>query len=245
MAGRRWRLDELRALPFESAADGLAPIGASLLTPHAVRRRFQDPAHRWMPERGADRGYAPPAVLVPAAVLIAIVAREGEGTVLLTHRTEHLRSHSGQIAFPGGRAEPDDRDAVATALRETREEIGLASHAVDVIGRLPEYRTGTGYRVTPVVGLVESAYELRPDANEVAAVFEVPLAFLMDPRNHQRRRVDEPDGARSFFAMPYFDAGGREHFIWGATAAMLRNLYRFLGGVCDLPVDEHSPPHVP
>lgn len=237
MAGRRWRLEELRALPSESAEDGLSPIGPADLTADQLRRSFADSRRAWVPERIADRGFDPPAALVPAAVLIPIVAHADCGAVLLTHRTEHLRKHSGQIAFPGGRMEPHDADAVATALRETEEEIGLAARAIDVIGRLPEYRTGTGFRVTPVVALVEPPYALVPDANEVASVFEVPLRFLMDPRNHQRRRLIEGDAARSFFAMPYHDPSGREHFIWGATAAMLRNLYRFLGAVSAHPTD--------
>lgn len=240
MAARRWRLEELRALPYESAADGLLPIGPAHLTADQLRRRFADHGRAWAPERVADRGFDPPAALVPAAVLIPIVVHAESGAVLLTHRTEHLRKHSGQIAFPGGRMEPDDSDAVATALRETEEEIGLAARAIDVIGRLPEYRTGTGFLVTPVVALVEPPYALVPDANEVAAVFEVPLRFLMDPRNHQRRRVIEGEGTRDFFAMPYHDPSGREHFIWGATAAMLRNLYRFLGAVSADPGDAPS-----
>jgi 8-oxo-dGTP pyrophosphatase MutT (NUDIX family) len=118
---------------------------------------------------------------------------------------------------------------VATALRETEEEVGLSRRHVEIIGEMPQYLTGSGFAVTPVVGLVDAAHELTLDANEVAESFEVPLAFLMDPANHQRRLYRWDDGAeRSFFAMPWTRPDGREHFIWGVTAAMLRNLYRFL-----------------
>jgi 8-oxo-dGTP pyrophosphatase MutT (NUDIX family) len=164
-------------------------------------------------------------------VLIALVPRD-EITVLLTQRTDHLTDHPGQISFPGGRAEADDADATATAVREAHEEIGLAPSFVDVIGALPTYTTGTGFVVTPVVSFVRPGFALRADPFEVAEVFEVPLHFLMNPGNH-RRHVVEVDGvSREFLSMPWDgrDEQGqaRRYFIWGATAAMLRNLYRFL-----------------
>jgi 8-oxo-dGTP pyrophosphatase MutT (NUDIX family) len=163
--------------------------------------------------------------MTPASVLIPLVLRAEGITMLLTQRTAHLTDHAGQISFPGGRAEDYDDSAVATALRETEEEIGLARRHIEVIGTLPEYVTGTGYVVTPVVGLVAPPFELAADANEVAEIFEVPLAFLMDGSNHQRLSVDLPEGAgrRTFYAMPY-----ERFFIWGATAGMLRNLFHFL-----------------
>jgi len=160
---------------------------------------------------------------VAAAVLIGLVMRPDQVTVLLTQRTAHLNDHAGQISFPGGRVEPEDLGPAATALRETREEIGLAADFIEIIGVLPEHITGTGFRVVPVVGLVTPGFVLAPDPFEVALVFEVPLEFLMDPNNHETRRATVGDVVRSFYTMPY-----REHFIWGATAAMLRNLYRFL-----------------
>lgn len=162
--------------------------------------------------------------LTPAAVLFPIVLREGGHTVLLTQRTAHLRDHAGQISFPGGRVEDDDLSPSHTALRETEEEIGLTPERIQIIGFLPEYRTGTGFRVTPVVALVQPPFELQPDPFEVAEVFEVPLAFLLDPANHQRHSMHYRGALRSYFAMPY-----GEYFIWGATAGMIRSLTERLG----------------
>lgn len=159
------------------------------------------------------------AVLTPAAVLFPIVRRAGGETVLLTQRTAHLRDHAGQVSFPGGRVEADDASPLATALRETEEEIGLARSHVELLGYLPEYRTGTGFRVVPVVGLVTPPFELKPDPFEVAEVFEVPLAFLLDESNHQRHSVHLRGALRHYYAMPYGD-----YFIWGATAGMIRSL---------------------
>ena len=163
------------------------------------------------------------AGLTRASVLMPIVEREQELMMLFTRRTAHLRSHSGQISFPGGRAEPSDSTPESTALRETLEEIGLAPDRVRLLGRLGDYSTRTGYRITPVVGAVAAPFELRPDADEVDEVFEVPLSFLLDPQNHQRHsRVFEGE-TRWFYAIPY-----RDYYIWGATAGMLVNLYRHL-----------------
>lgn len=162
---------------------------------------------------------APSQVLTPAAVLFPIVQRDRQQTVLLTQRTAHLRDHAGQISFPGGRVEAEDLSPVHTALRETEEEIGLARDRVEILGFLPEYRTGTGFRVTPVVGLVQAPFELKPDPFEVAEVFEVPLAFLLDPANHQQHSMHYRGAMRQYFAMPYGD-----YFIWGATAGMIRSL---------------------
>jgi 8-oxo-dGTP pyrophosphatase MutT (NUDIX family) len=161
--------------------------------------------------------------LMPASVLVPIVARRESLTVLFTRRTAHLRAHSGQISFPGGRVEPQDVGPIETALRETQEEIGLARERIELIGTLPEYHTRTGYRITPVVGVVAPPFVLEADPQEVDAVFEVPLSFLLDPRNHQRHTRAFEGRMISYFAMPY-----GEHYIWGATAAMLVNLYRQL-----------------
>jgi 8-oxo-dGTP pyrophosphatase MutT (NUDIX family) len=154
-----------------------------------------------------------------------LVVREHHISVLLTQRTAHLHDHAGQISFPGGRVDPDDLDAVATALRETEEEIGLSRRHIEIIGSLPDYFTGTGFQVTPVVGLVHPPFDLAADEFEVAEIFEVPLHFLMDGANHQRRSAEFPGkpGRRTFYAMPF-----QHYFIWGATAAMLRNLYHFV-----------------
>jgi 8-oxo-dGTP pyrophosphatase MutT (NUDIX family) len=164
--------------------------------------------------------------LAAASVLIPIVLR-AEPTVLLTERTAHLSTHSGQVAFPGGRQDEQDADAVATALREAQEEVGLDPAAVQVLGQLPIYQTGSAYRVTPVVGLVDPNVRLNPNAHEVARIFEVPLVFLMNPAHHHRHVHDLNGVRREWFSMPYQE-GEQEHFIWGATAGMLRNLYRFL-----------------
>jgi 8-oxo-dGTP pyrophosphatase MutT (NUDIX family) len=151
------------------------------------------------------------------------VRREPELTVIFTQRTTHLRAHSGQVSFPGGRAEPHDPTPEFTALREAQEEIGLPMERVEVLARLPDYLTRTGFRVTPVVGLVTPPFELVPDAREVEEVFEVPLAFLLDPKNHQRRTRELQGQTVGYYAMQF---GSRT--IWGATAGMLVNLHRQL-----------------
>jgi len=161
--------------------------------------------------------------LIPASVLFPIVLRESGPSVLLTQRTEHLKDHPGQISFPGGRVEPEDTSPADTALREAEEEIGLSSVHIEILGYLPEYRTGTGFRVMPVVGLVRPPFDLHPDPNEVAEVFEVPLAFLMDSANHQQHSLHYRGKLRNFFAMPYGD-----YYIWGATAGIIVALSRAL-----------------
>lgn len=161
--------------------------------------------------------------LTEAAVLVPIVHREPELTVLLTQRTSHLNDHAGQVSFPGGRVEENDPSPEETALRETLEEIGLQRRHVSVLGRLPEYITGTGFRVIPIVGWVEPHFELSLDTFEVAEAFEVPLRFLLDPANHQKKRLLWEGREREFYVMPY-----ERHYIWGATAGMLRVLYQAL-----------------
>ena len=161
--------------------------------------------------------------LIPASVLFPIVLREHRPTVLLTQRTEHLRDHPGQISFPGGRGEPEDASPAHTALREAEEEIGLSAAPVEIIGYLPEYRTGTGFRVTPVVAILTPPFDLRPDPREVASIFEVPLAFLLDVANHQQHSRHYRGKLRHFVAMPYGD-----YFIWGATAGIIVTLARAL-----------------
>lgn len=163
--------------------------------------------------------------LTPAAVLFPIVDREAEPTVLLTQRTAHLKDHAGQISFPGGRCESSDSSPAQTALREAEEEVGLLPAHVDIVGYLPEYRTVTGFCVTPVVGLVTPPFDLRLDAFEVEEAFEVPLAYLLSPANHQRHALHYRGQLRHYYAVPYGD-----HFIWGATAGMIMALYRALSG---------------
>lgn len=172
---------------------------------------------------GLEEEGVPSGGLTPAAVLVPLVLRDGGPTVLLTRRTDHLHHHPGQVSFPGGRVEAGDEDPIATALRETQEEISLDRRHLELLGCLPLYRTGTGFEVTPVVALVSPPFELVPDPFEVAEVFEVPLSFLMDARNHQRHRVTVRGEVREYYAMPYGD-----YFIWGATAGMLVSLRRLL-----------------
>jgi 8-oxo-dGTP pyrophosphatase MutT (NUDIX family) len=160
-----------------------------------------------------------------ASVLVPIVAHPQGLTVLFTLRTTQLKAHSGQVSFPGGRAEPGDASAEFTALRESQEEIGLAPERVEILARLSDYHTRTGYRVTPIVGLLTPPLELVPDPREVAEVFEVPLAFLLDPRNHRRRTREFKGQTVGFYEMNF-----EERTIWGATAGMLVNLYRHLAG---------------
>jgi len=172
---------------------------------------------------GDDGSAREQAAIIAAAVLVPIIAHAEGLTVLFTRRTAHLKAHSGQVSFPGGRAEPGDASPERTALREAEEEIGLAARRVEVLARLPEYLTRTGFRVTPVVGLIEPPLELVPDAREVDEVFEVPLAYILDAANHRResRRIGER-------LATYYVIEHQGRTIWGATAGMLVNLSRAL-----------------
>ncbi|GAB3374125.1 CoA pyrophosphatase [Massilia agri] len=210
-------------MPVEGLA-GEAPLAPAQLSAEAVRARFAQTLP-WDPEASDEALSAPALRLRRAAVLVPLVERPDGLHVLLTKRTDHLSSHAGQVSFPGGRAEELDSSPIETALREAEEEIGLHRRHVEIIGVLPEHVTISAYRVLPVVALVQPPFELSADPGEVAEIFEVPLAFLMSGANHERRSVALPDGAgkRRFYAMPY-----QGYFIWGATAAMLRNLYHFL-----------------
>ncbi|HEX3881487.1 MAG TPA: CoA pyrophosphatase [Stellaceae bacterium] len=167
----------------------------------------------------------PSAALRAAAVLVPLVDRPGGLTVLLTQRTAHLHAHAGQISFPGGRMEPDDADSIATALRETEEEVGLPREHVTVVGRLDNYVTGTGFEITPIVGIVTPPFAIVIDPFEVAEAFEVPLSYFLDRRNHQRVERESAGRRRVFYVLPF---EGRN--IWGATAGMLVNLAEVLAG---------------
>ena len=236
----------------------LPAITPERLRPDALRQRFIAPP-LWQPEIYAEHRFTDRAPM-HAAVLVAVVMRR-QPMVLLTERTAHLSTHSGQIAFPGGKADATDADAAATALREAQEEVGLDPRFVQVLGNLPTYTTGTAFIITPVVALVQPDYGMTPNAHEVAEVFEVPLQFLMDPANHQRHALEWEGLRREWFSIPYSDdmpgnfpdnfpgsvlgdghdpvqvknqgqndplTAARQRFIWGATAGMLRNFYRFL-----------------
>ncbi len=207
------------------------------LTPQEVRDRL---AHSIAGTRSSDPatlatvrgdhslvpGGAPPATaLTPAAVLVPIVMRPEALTVMLTQRTAHLAAHAGQISFPGGSVEDHDEDAIHAALRETEEEVGLPRGYVEVIGRLDTYVTSTGFEVTPVVGLVTAPYPMKADPFEVAEVFEVPLAYLLDPKNRERQSREYGGRLRHFYVFPY-----ENRRIWGATAGMIVNLAEVLNG---------------
>ena len=199
---------EAHALPlFDTAA--LEPGAAGLRGDHDA-------------EGGLMMDVAPDGYRL-AAVLIPIVDRSGEANVLLTRRASHLSSHGGQIAFPGGKMEARDATIIDTALRETREEIGLEASFITPIGRLDTYHTGSGFRIVPVLGLLSSGFSLAADPSEVEEIFEVPLQFLMTVANHQRHSMEWRGRQRFFYAMPY-----GERYIWGATAGILRMMYERL-----------------
>lgn len=210
-----------KSVPVTGVDSHLPPVPAERMTPEALRARFAAPP-AWRPEITGD-GRVFEREPAHAAVLVPLVTHGDAVSVLLTLRTDHLRDHAGQVSFPGGRVEERDADAVDTALRETEEEVGLPRRHVEVIGTLATYTTVTAFQVTPVVALVQPGFTLTLDAFEVAEAFEVPLAFLMDPANHRRHRFEAAGQSREFLSMPYGD-----YFVWGATAAMLRNLYVFL-----------------
>jgi 8-oxo-dGTP pyrophosphatase MutT (NUDIX family) len=203
----RQRLAEGRGLGKRSDLEIARALEAGLEGPEALPSGFQRDT----------KGKRPAAVLVP------LVDHGTDVSVLLTQRTAHLRNHGGQIAFPGGRAEETDANPEATALREAREEIGLDAALVDLVGRLDDYVTVTGFLVTPIVGVVTPPFHLTLDPAEVDSAFEVPLDFIMDPGNHRRETRIHKGERRSFYAMPHGD-----RYIWGATAAMLMNLHAVL-----------------
>jgi len=213
-----------RAVPVVGIDSDLPVVEPGRLTPEALRRRFAAPP-AWQPEIQVERRFTDrqPA---QASVLVPVVMRE-QPTILLTERTVHLTTHQGQVAFPGGKRDATDVDAADTALREAQEEIGLERWRTEVIGAMPTYTTGTMFIITPIVALVKPDYHLALNEFEVADAFEVPLAFLMDPSHHHRHAIELGGVRREWFSMPYTD-DRKERFIWGATAAMLRNLYRFL-----------------
>ena len=221
-----------RTIPVLGNDSHLAGVALNRLTPQALRERFRRPPV-WTPERSVEFKFSDrqPAL---AAVLLPLVMRD-ELTLLLTERATGLSTHSGQVAFPGGRTDESDLDAVNTALREAEEEIALPRQHVEVLGTLPTYVTGSAFIITPVVALVTPGFTLRPNPGEVADIFEVPFNYLMNPAHHRRHETEFDGVLRQWLSMLYTDpldpvAGmeSRERYIWGATAGMLRNFYRFL-----------------
>ena len=220
-----------RLVPVVGTDSHLPAVEPQNLTAESLRLRFAQLSD-WQTEHHGDGRAFTDRRPSQAAVLVPLVQRASGLQVLLTRRTDHLRDHAGQISFPGGRSEPDDDGAAGTALREAAEEVGLPLDRVIVIGQMPVYTTVTSFVVTPVVALVTPPFELVLDSFEVAEAFEVPLQHLMNPAHHQRHVFSFEGGERQFLSMPWHGTGAdgeeREYFIWGATAAMLRNLYRFL-----------------
>jgi 8-oxo-dGTP pyrophosphatase MutT (NUDIX family) len=226
-----------RAVPIKEFGAHLPAVPAASLSVTALRARFTQPPV-WTPEvreepRFNDRDPAQAAVLI-AIVLPGSSLTEGgsprlEPTILLTLRTSHLSTHSGQIAFAGGKVDATDADATAAALREAHEEVGLSSQYCEVLGSLPSYITGTAFHITPVVALVRPGFTLLPNPNEVADVFDVPLSFVMNPANHATHLVSWQGNEREYFSMHWRGTAEapQDRFVWGATAGMLRNLYRF------------------
>jgi len=212
----------LAPAPGRRSAPGSTPIGGSVVAvptePTQSRRGDHDLNPDMLPTRA----------LIPAAVLVGLVERPDGIGVLFTKRTPHLYDHAGQISFPGGRIDATDADAVAAALREAEEEVGLPIAHVEMIGRLDTYVTRTGFEVTPCVGFVRPPELYRPDPFEVAEVFEVPLRFFRDPLNRKLESRTFQGRQRFFYAYPWGD-----YYIWGATAGMLNNLIEVLG-----PLDE-------
>ena len=223
---------DAQAIPIHQICADEKKVAKELLEPSGLRARLQSPP-QWEPEITDENRHVIAADIIAkrqvagkvtrAAVLIPLLLKEEGLSVLLTQRTNHLRDHAGQISFPGGRMDPEDQSPNDTALRESKEEIGLDPERVEIIGHLPQYLTVSGYSVTPVVGLVQAQAEYVLDEFEVADIFEVPLSFLLDPVNHQVRLWQSDQGGRRFYSMPY-----ENRFIWGATAGMLRNLYHLL-----------------
>lgn len=213
-----------RQVPVMQVDGHLPSVMPAAFSPEALRARFASPPV-WQPELVAEKKFMD-RPSQHAAVLIPIVIHSAP-TVLLTQRTAHLSTHAGQIAFPGGKLDDTDADATAAAQREAFEEIGLTTAFVEVLGQLPIYTTGSAFLVTPVIALIHPGFVLQPNAHEVSEVFEVPLQFLMNPANHRHHQVVWQNVQRQWLSMPFQD-GPHERFIWGVTAGILRNFYRFL-----------------
>jgi len=213
--------------PIVPLSDILLPLNNAAIQLDFIREAFSTPVD-WQVEPVFTESFQADSLdlidIVQAAVFVPLVQRPEGLHLLFTRRASHLYDHAGQICFPGGRIEVSDRDAVDAALRETREEIGVAPEYIQLLGTQPGFLTSTRFTMKPVIGYVRPGFTIRPDLTEVAEVFEVPLSFLMDPSHHFLHRANLPDGGhRFYFSMPW-----KDYFIWGATAALIRNFYHFL-----------------
>ena len=203
-----------------------------LFSPELLRSHFAKKL-TWHPEETDENRHIKASQLIEkrglsgyetrAAILIPIVMRQQGPMILLTKRSQSLSAHAGQISFPGGKFSPEDQNLFATAKREAKEEVGIEDSQIEILGKFPEYWTISGYRVTPVAALVQQGFTLRLNSNEVSQVFEVPMSYLMNPLNFDLRSWESDQGRRHFYTVSFED-----HFIWGATAAVLRNFYLFL-----------------
>lgn len=220
---------EPHEVPGRIPAQQLPPVRAERMTAAGLRDLFANPPS-WDTEVRHERRWGGPTQSRAAAVLVPIVMHDEGPSVLLTQRTSHLPTHAGQIAFPGGKIDPHDISPAAAALREAEEEVALSRDWVEVIGSMPSYHTGSGFDITPVVGLVDPRAQWRAHPGEVALVFEVPLDFVMNPLNHWQHEAEVMGERLQWWSMPYTQ-GQHRHYIWGATAAMLRNFYRMMAAV--------------
>jgi 8-oxo-dGTP pyrophosphatase MutT (NUDIX family) len=215
-----------RQLPLAPAPAPHIALPAQHLQPDFLRQRFAHASARPAPEIHEHPRLDQP--LSASAVLLALVQREGGLHVLLTQRASHLRNHSGQIAFAGGRIDAKDTHAAACALREAHEEIGLTAEHIEVLGTLAPYTTGSAFEITPVVALVRPEFHLHINPAEVDSAFEIALAHLMNPQHHHLQQAQANGITRHWWAMPSVDTQGQDRFVWGASAGILRNLYQFL-----------------
>jgi 8-oxo-dGTP pyrophosphatase MutT (NUDIX family) len=221
----RLQVPNPKDIPGQPLAEPHHTVDPWRLSPEGLRAHFAR-APDWQPETRREPLLKPGTMPRDAAVLMALVPRQ-EMMLVLTQRPVGMATHAGQVALPGGKVDATDASAVAAALREANEEIGLMPEHAEVLGALPTYLTGTGFRVTPVVALVSPQARWQPHPREVDEVFEVPMSHLMNPRHHYRHEVLPSGVPRAWWSIPYQD-GAMERFIWGATAGMLRNLYRYL-----------------